>query len=241
MDQSNIISKNQHFALYSILLSFALLLGTSFLEVSAQKHYAVSAAGNNATGAGGKVSYTIGQLFYITKPAAPGSVAEGIQNGLVYAIPTLTGASQAAAVCAGSTAVINLTGLIGSSTSTIAYTINGVAQTPVAGVVADASGNASFVSAALAASNNGQTLQITAITVTSENPHATGAFTQNVTMSVDPTSVGGTVNSDETICTGFTSSEMSLSGQTGTITKWQYSVSPFSIWIDIANTNTIYT
>ncbi len=242
MNQNRICPKNQNIKLYSILLSIALLLVSSFTEVNAQKHYSVSAAGNNAAGAGGKVSYTIGQLFYITKPApAVGSVAEGIQNGLVYAIPTLTGASQAATVCAGSTAVINLSGLIGSSTSTVAYSINGVAQTPVTGIVADVSGNASFTSAALAASNNGQTLQITAITVTSENPHATGAFTVNVTMSVDPTSVGGTVNSDETICNGSTSSEMSLSGQTGTVTKWQYSVSPFSSWTDIANTNTTYT
>ena len=51
-------------------------------------------------------------------------------------------------VCAGSGAAINLTGLLAGSTSTINYTINGAAQTPVTGVVADGSSAASFASAA---------------------------------------------------------------------------------------------
>jgi hypothetical protein len=74
--------------------------------------------------------------------------------------PTLAGVTTAA-VCANSGAIINLTGLVAGSTSTINYTINGAAQTPVTGVVANGSGAASFTSANLTAANNGQTLRIT--------------------------------------------------------------------------------
>src|SRR5205814_4077207 len=96
--------------------------------------------------------------------------------------PTLTGASQAATVCAGSGAVINLTGLLASSTSTINYSINGVAQTAKTGIVANGSGAASFTSASLTAANDGQTLQITSITTTSATPNCSQTFTQNVTL-----------------------------------------------------------
>jgi hypothetical protein len=61
------------------------------------------------------------------------------------------------------------------------------------------------------------------------------------TITVTPTSVGGTVTGGTTICTGSTSGVLTLSGYTGTIVKWQSSVSPFSTWIDIANTTTTYT
>jgi hypothetical protein len=111
-------------------------------------------------------------------------------------------------VCIGSTATINLAGLLASSTSTVNYSINGVAQTAVTGVVANSSGVASFTSAALTAANNGQTLQITGITVTSATPNCTASFTQNVTLSVDtadPTFTfcpgNQTDNSNHTGCT----------------------------------------
>ena len=136
--------------------------------------------------------------------------------------PTLTGASQASTVCAGSTATINLTGLLASSTSTVSYKINGVAQTPVAGVVANGAGSASFTSAALTAANNGQILQITGITVTSAAPNCSGVFAQNVTMSVSATSVGGTVSSNQTICYNTQPANLTLAGQTGNVVKWQY-------------------
>jgi hypothetical protein len=100
--------------------------------------------------------------------------------------PTLTGATQAATVCANSGATINLTGLLANSTSTINYTINAVAQTPVTGVVANGSGAASFASANLTAANNGQTLRITGVTVTSATPNCPASFSQDVILSVNP-------------------------------------------------------
>lgn len=60
-------------------------------------------------------------------------------------------------------------------------------------------------------------------------------------VTVDPTSVGGTVTGGTTICSGSASAQLSLGGNTGTVVKWQSAVSPFTDWSDIANTNTTYT
>ena len=58
---------------------------------------------------------------------------------------------------------------------------------------------------------------------------------------VNPVSVGGTVTGGTTICAGSPSGQLSLTGQTGTVVKWQSSVSPFTTWTDIANAATTYT
>ena len=83
-----------------------------------------------------------------------------------------------------------------------------------------------------------QTTQFRAVVTSGICSPAISALTAVI---VDPTSVGGTVSGGTTICSGSTSGLLTLSGQTGTITKWQYSVSPFSTWIDIANTASTYT
>lgn len=62
-----------------------------------------------------------------------------------------------------------------------------------------------------------------------------------ITITILPATVGGTVNGGTTICSGSTSGLLTLSGNTGTVVKWQSSISPFSIWTDIATTGTTYT
>ncbi len=61
------------------------------------------------------------------------------------------------------------------------------------------------------------------------------------TVAVDPPSVSGKVTGGTTICSGSTSGLLSLSGHTGTVMKWQSSVTPFSSWTDIAYTADTYT
>ncbi|MCX6266883.1 MAG: hypothetical protein NTW16_05925, partial [Bacteroidetes bacterium] len=99
---------------------------------------------------------------------------------------TLTGASQAAAVCSGSTATINLTGLLPGSTSKVYYTIDGIAQTPITGLLADGLGAAIFTSPTLTDADNGKILQITGVTTTSSTPNCSESFAQDVTLSVNP-------------------------------------------------------
>ncbi|MGJ8550943.1 BspA family leucine-rich repeat surface protein, partial [Winogradskyella wichelsiae] len=57
----------------------------------------------------------------------------------------------------------------------------------------------------------------------------------------DPITVGGSIAGGTTVGYGSTSALLTLSGHTGNVVKWQASVSPFSIWTDIANTTTTYT
>ncbi|URM37711.1 T9SS sorting signal type C domain-containing protein [Flavobacterium anhuiense] len=120
----------------------------------------------------------------------------------VNPMPTLTGATQAAAVCSGSAATINLTGLLANSTSTISYTINNVAQIPITSVVATAGGTASFTTPALTFANNGQTLQITGVTTTSATPNCSASFTTNVTLAVNPTPTLTGASQAVPVCTG---------------------------------------
>ncbi|MEM0578396.1 choice-of-anchor D domain-containing protein, partial [Flavobacterium polysaccharolyticum] len=67
----------------------------------------------------------------------------------------------------------------------------------------------------------------------------TGSAATSITL-LDPTTIGGSVGGDSTICSGATSGLLSLTGQTGTVVKWQSSVSPFSIWNDIVTTSSTY-
>jgi len=65
------------------------------------------------------------------------------------------------------------------------------------------------------------------------------ANSSSVTITVDPVSVGGTVSSNQTICSGTQPSNLTLSGNTGTVTKWQRSTdAAFTSPTDIANTTT---
>jgi len=206
----------------------------------------------SATGTNGQCSHVVFTLPAITGSKVIKLVVNGNSGILGVNVqtytasscttPTLTGASQSATVCAGSGAIINMTGLVASSTgNAIDYTINGVAQTQVTGISADASGNASFTTSALTFGNNGQTLQITKIT----NSTCNTSFTQNVTLAVNASSVGGTSTyNGVAVCPGNQpTGTVTLAGNTGNVTKWQKSTSPTfaSGNTDIANTTTTLT
>ena len=61
------------------------------------------------------------------------------------------------------------------------------------------------------------------------------------TIVVDATSVGGSVSGTATICSGSTSGLLTLSGATGTVVRWEFTVSPFSSWTTISNTTNTHT
>ncbi|WP_278011493.1 T9SS sorting signal type C domain-containing protein [Flavobacterium gyeonganense] len=154
--------------------------------------------------------------------------------------PTLTGASQAAAVCAGSGALINLTGLPVNSTSTINYTINSVAQAAVTGIVANGSGAASFTSSALTAANNGQQLRITEVTVTSSTPNCSATFTQNVTLAVNPVLTASVSISNSpagTVCAGTNVTFTATPTNPGTTPVYQWKLNG----VNVGNNSTTYS
>jgi hypothetical protein len=63
--------------------------------------------------------------------------------------------------------------------------------------------------------------------------------TSDVTITVAPNTVAGTLSSSAEVCTGSNEGTLTLSGNTGSVVKWQYSTDNFnSEIIDIANTST---
>jgi len=123
--------------------------------------------------ASGTFNYTVMTTGTCTQASATGTIT-------ITAQPTLSGVTVLS-TCAGNSATVNLTGLVTNSTNnTISYTINGIAQTPVSGVNADASGNSSFNTSALTTANNGQVLQVTGIA----DGSCSQTFAKNTTLTV---------------------------------------------------------
>ena len=63
------------------------------------------------------------------------------------------------------------------------------------------------------------------------------ASSASVLITVDPASVGGSITSDATVCSGSNAGTLTLSGHTGSIVKWQKSENG-GAWTDITNTTT---
>ena len=72
-------------------LSAILLLGLGLTGLQAQE--SVNATGGNASGSGGSVSYSIGQVAYQTQTGTNGSVVQGVQQP--YEISVVTGIEEA--------------------------------------------------------------------------------------------------------------------------------------------------
>ncbi|MFN3343716.1 MAG: PKD domain-containing protein, partial [Flavobacteriales bacterium] len=58
------------------------------------------------------------------------------------------------------------------------------------------------------------------------------------TITVNPQTVGGTVSSDATVCSGFNSGTLTLSGHVGAVLGWEFSTNGGGSWSPIANTTT---
>lgn len=81
--------------------------------------------------------------------------------------PTLSGVTITQPyICAGSTATVNLSGMLANGTFNINYSINGVNQPAIIGLTSDNAGDGSFTSPALTNAQNGTLLAITSITQT---------------------------------------------------------------------------
>ena len=73
--------------LFTVLLAFTISLSSSLAQE------VISASGGNAEGTGGSVSYSVGQLLFMTHTGETGSVAEGVQQP--YEISVVTSVAEA--------------------------------------------------------------------------------------------------------------------------------------------------
>lgn len=76
-----------------------------------------------------------------------------------------------------------------------------------------------------------------AVIANCSNTVYTAAYTISCIAGTAPT--GGSISSDN-FCNGTNSGTLTLSGYTGTITKWQYSIDGGVVWTDISNTAATY-
>jgi len=64
----------------------------------------------------------------------------------------------------------------------------------------------------------------------------TAAFSSAAIITVNPPSVGGTVSGGTTVCSGANSGNLTLAGNTGNVTRWEFSTNGGVSWTNIANT-----
>ncbi len=83
MENKNVIQKSKTITIF--------LLGLGLSELHAQE--ATLASGGNATGSGGSVSYSVGQVVYTTNIGTTGSVAQGVQQAYINRISRAEGKS----------------------------------------------------------------------------------------------------------------------------------------------------
>ena len=74
----------------TLLLTFTFFSLLATLELSAQEN--TVASGGKATGSGGTVSYSVGQVVYTTNTGTNGSVSQGVQQP--YAVSTTVGINE---------------------------------------------------------------------------------------------------------------------------------------------------
>ncbi|MDR7212672.1 hypothetical protein [Flavobacterium piscis] len=167
------------------------------------------------------------------------------QIKITYSCPVyaLTGTSAAGVSTAtGTTSLVTLTGGASLPVGDYVVTYNrsnpsGTGLTATMSV-GGAGGTGTFSAVGLSVTGS----SIITITNLTSGSCSNNITTGNAaTITVSSTSVGGTINTPATICSGGTSGLLTLSGYTGTILGWESSVSPFSSWTPISNTTATYT
>jgi hypothetical protein len=168
-------------------------------------------------------------------PATPSKCYQ-LPNGSFIAIITPTSGTASQTKCStapgGTTATFNLTdsdpALINGQTGVHVRWYSDAAGT----IELTGTGKTAFVN-----TTNPQTVY--AKVCNDPSPGTVCSSLQSVVLTVVPSSVGGTVTSAQEICSGSSPNNLTLSGNTGSVVKWQKSTDNFvSNTTDIANTTT---
>jgi hypothetical protein len=143
--------------------------------------------------------------------------------------PASVGGSIAPAntICAGANSgLLTLSGHVGNVVRWESSVNSGTTWTPIAGTA----GMATYTSGAL-----NQTTWFRAVV---QSGVCAAANSAHVVITVNQPSVGGTIASPATVCSGSNSGTLTLSGHTGNVVRWEVSTNGGSSWSTIANTTT---
>lgn len=140
-------------------------------------------------------------------------------------------ASGTASFCASGTPTITATGYSAGTGATYQWMSSTVAADyPNAGTAVSGQTNPATLTTGVVSTTTYYWLRVTC---------ATNSSTDNstlVTITVSPATVAGTVSADQTICAGTTPADLTLSGQVGSVVKWQSSSdAAFTSPADITN------
>ncbi|MBZ4043342.1 T9SS sorting signal type C domain-containing protein [Flavobacterium hibisci] len=220
----------------------AMGLNNSQVGVNYQlKRNGTTNVGTAVAGTGTNISFgTQSTAGTYTVMAVVGTTECKVMSGsvVINPTPTLTGAARSGTACLGTGNLINLTGLLPNSTSTISYTIANIAQTPITGVVANGSGAGSFTSTALTVLNSGQTLRITGVTTTSVTPNCTANFTTiTTTLSVSTVPAVISAGSNQVQCNNATFTLAGTAAPIGTSGLWSVVSGTATITTPSSNTS----
>jgi hypothetical protein len=201
-----------------------------------------NAPGNAGSTPGGAGSGAINSA--LGAPYAGGAGAAG-QVIISYTCPTYSITSTTATnVCStsGTTATVTLTsgaGALPVGNYVVTYNRSSPNATALtANVVVTTAGTGTFTATGLSTAGS-STITITKLT--SETCSSNITTNNTATITIAPATVGGTVSGGTSICAGNTSGVLTLSGNVGTVVKWQFAVSPFSTWTDVSNPTTANT
>jgi|GEM_PF-1594490 len=139
--------------------------------------------------------------------------------------------------CASGTPTITATGYSAGTGATYQWMSSTVAADyPNAGIAVSGQTNPATLTTGVVSTTTYYWLRVTC---------ATSSSTDNstlVTITVSPATVAGSVSADQTICAGTMPTDLTLTGQVGSIVKWQSSANAaFTSPVDITNTTTTLT
>ena len=150
-------------------------------------------------------------------------------TGCAIVVPSVSITSTATTICSGTSVTFTATPTNGGTTPTYQWKLNGSNV---------GTSSTSYTNSSLA---NGNILTCV-MTSNAACASPTTATSNSVTMTVHDTSVGGTVDSNQFVLSGGDASTINLTGNAGSVVKWQYSSdSTFNTSTDVANTTTSVT
>ncbi|MFN8255395.1 MAG: DUF6443 domain-containing protein [Bacteroidales bacterium] len=193
-------------------------------------YWQTSASGTSTSNSNSTLTVTTSGTAYLRALSSGGIWSTSSASVVVTVNPNSVGGtvSGTTTICAGSNSgTLNLSGYTGSITKWQSSVNGGTSWTDISNT------SSSYTSGVLN--------QTTWFRATVKSGVCTEANSSNAIITVNPTSVGGTLAGTKTICTGSNSGTLTLSGHTGSISKWQSSVNSGTSWTDISNTSSSYT
>ena len=177
---------------------------------------------------------TVGESVYkliSVKEGSPLTCSQALSSTQTYKIlPNSVGGTLTASqtICSGTTpSALSLSGHVGTITKWQSCEPPSTSWTDITNTTS------SYTPSALT--------KTTKFRVEVKNDICTPVYSNEITITVDEATVGGTISSDQNICEIATPALLALTGHKGQIKKWQFSADPYNSWSDLTNTSTTFS